>query len=101
MPRLWPGGWWRAREIVEQQIISAMAVLELGGRGDQNGPGHVEPGLAVGIEAELARTIGIGHARVGDRSGVGGGDERPAQVLRARLPPDSPVSGEVVSLGRA
>jgi hypothetical protein len=32
MPRLWPGGWWRAREIVEQQIISAKAVLELGGR---------------------------------------------------------------------
>ncbi len=32
MPRLWPGGWWRAREIVEQQIVSAKATLELGAR---------------------------------------------------------------------
>ncbi|MFC1729632.1 M14 metallopeptidase family protein, partial [candidate division KSB1 bacterium] len=32
MPRLWPGGWWRARDIVEQQIISSKAVLELGAR---------------------------------------------------------------------
>jgi hypothetical protein len=32
MPRLWPGGWWHFREIVEQQIISAKAVLEVGAR---------------------------------------------------------------------
>ena len=32
MPRLWPGGWWRLRDIVEQQIISSKAVLELGAR---------------------------------------------------------------------
>ena len=32
MPRLWPGGWWRLRDIVEQQIIASKAVLELGAR---------------------------------------------------------------------
>lgn len=32
MPRLWPGGWWRFREIVEQQMISAKAMLEVGAR---------------------------------------------------------------------
>ncbi|MBM3790424.1 MAG: peptidase M14 family protein [Acidobacteria bacterium] len=32
MPRLWPGGWWRARDIVEQQIVSARALLEVGAR---------------------------------------------------------------------
>ncbi len=32
MPRLWPGGWWRFREIVEQQIIAATAMLEVGAR---------------------------------------------------------------------
>jgi hypothetical protein len=32
MPRLWKGGWWRVRDIVEQQIISSKAVLELGAR---------------------------------------------------------------------
>jgi len=32
MPRLWNGGWWRARDIVEQQIVASKAVLELGAR---------------------------------------------------------------------
>ena len=32
MPRLWPGGWWQFREIVEQQMISAKAMLEVGAR---------------------------------------------------------------------
>lgn len=32
MPRLWPGGWWTSRDIVEQIIISSKAVLELGAR---------------------------------------------------------------------
>lgn len=32
MPRLWPGGWWRLRDIVEQKIIASKAVLELGAR---------------------------------------------------------------------
>ncbi|KPK91232.1 hypothetical protein AMJ80_07525 [bacterium SM23_31] len=32
MPRLWPGGVWRLRDIVEQQIIVSKAVLELGAR---------------------------------------------------------------------
>jgi hypothetical protein len=32
MPRLWPGGWWRLRDIVEQKIIASKALLELGAR---------------------------------------------------------------------
>ncbi len=32
MPRLWPGGWWRLRDLVEQQMIASKAVLELGAR---------------------------------------------------------------------
>ena len=32
MPRLWPGGWWHLRDIVEQQLIVSKAVLELGAR---------------------------------------------------------------------
>ncbi len=32
MPRLWPGGWWHFREIVEQQMVSAKAMLEVGAR---------------------------------------------------------------------
>ena len=32
MTRLWEGGWWRARDIVEQQIIASKATLELGAR---------------------------------------------------------------------
>lgn len=32
MPRLWKGGWWRLRDIVEQKIIASKAVLELGAR---------------------------------------------------------------------
>jgi len=32
MPRLWPGGWWTLREIVEQQIVVSKAILELGAR---------------------------------------------------------------------
>jgi hypothetical protein len=32
MPRLWNGGWWRLRDIVEQKIIASKAVLELGAR---------------------------------------------------------------------
>jgi hypothetical protein len=32
MPRLWPGGWWRLRDIVEQKIIASKAVLQLGAR---------------------------------------------------------------------
>jgi len=32
MPRLWQGGVWRLRDIVEQQIVASKAVLELGAR---------------------------------------------------------------------
>jgi hypothetical protein len=32
MPRLWPGGWWRLRDIVEQKMIASKALLELGAR---------------------------------------------------------------------
>lgn len=32
MPRLWLGGVWRLRDLVEQQIIASKAVLELGAR---------------------------------------------------------------------
>lgn len=32
MPRLWPGGWWHLRDIVEQQLIVSKSVLELGAR---------------------------------------------------------------------
>lgn len=32
MPRLWTGGWWRLRDVVEQQLIASKAVLELGAR---------------------------------------------------------------------
>ncbi|MCJ7680457.1 MAG: peptidase M14 family protein, partial [Candidatus Aminicenantes bacterium] len=32
MPRLWPGGWWHFREIVEQQMVAAKAMLEVGAR---------------------------------------------------------------------
>jgi hypothetical protein len=31
-PNPWPGGWWRVRDIVEQQKISAWAVLDLAAR---------------------------------------------------------------------
>jgi hypothetical protein len=32
MPSLWPGGWWRVRDIVEQQKIAAWAVVDLAAR---------------------------------------------------------------------
>ena len=32
MPSLWPGGWWRVRDIVEQQKIAAWAALDLAAR---------------------------------------------------------------------
>ncbi len=32
MPRLWPGGWWRLRDLVEQMMIASKATLELGAR---------------------------------------------------------------------
>jgi hypothetical protein len=32
MPSLWPGGWWRVRDIVEQQKIAAFATLDLAAR---------------------------------------------------------------------
>lgn len=32
MPSLWPGGWWRVRDIVEQQKIAAQSVLDLAAR---------------------------------------------------------------------
>jgi hypothetical protein len=32
MPSLWPGGWWRVRDIVEQQRIAAWAVVDLAAR---------------------------------------------------------------------
>jgi hypothetical protein len=32
MPRVWPGGWWRVRDIVEQQIIAAEAILDIAAR---------------------------------------------------------------------
>ena len=32
MPSLWPGGWWRVRDIVEQQKISAWATVDLAAR---------------------------------------------------------------------
>ena len=31
MPSLWPGGWWRVRDIVEQQKIAAWAIGRSGG----------------------------------------------------------------------
>ena len=32
MPSLWPGGWWRVRDIVEQQKIAAWATVDLAAR---------------------------------------------------------------------
>jgi hypothetical protein len=32
IPRLWPGGWWTLRDIVEQQKISAWAMLDIAAR---------------------------------------------------------------------
>ncbi len=32
IPSLWPGGWWRLRDIVEQQKISAWALLDIAAR---------------------------------------------------------------------
>lgn len=32
MPSLWPGGWWRVRDIVEQQKIAASATVDLAAR---------------------------------------------------------------------
>jgi hypothetical protein len=32
MPSLWPGGWWRLRDIVEQQKIAAWATVDLAAR---------------------------------------------------------------------
>ena len=29
IPSLWPGGWWRVRDIVEQQAIAAWAILDI------------------------------------------------------------------------
>ena len=31
-PSPWPGGWWRVRDIVEQQIVAAMATLDIAAR---------------------------------------------------------------------
>ena len=31
-PNPWPGGWWRVRDIVEQQKVAAMAVLDIAAR---------------------------------------------------------------------
>lgn len=31
-PHLWPGGWWRLRDVVEQQKIAAWAVLDIAAR---------------------------------------------------------------------
>jgi hypothetical protein len=53
MPRLWPGGWWRLRDLVEQQLVVSKAVLELGARYRENmlrnmvakAKGNVERGL--------------------------------------------------------
>ena len=32
MPSLWPGGWWRVRDILEQQKIAAWATVDLAAR---------------------------------------------------------------------
>ena len=32
IPNLWPGGWWRLRDIVEQKKISAWAILDIAAR---------------------------------------------------------------------
>jgi hypothetical protein len=32
MPSVWPGGWWRVRDIVEQQVIAAWATVDLAAR---------------------------------------------------------------------
>ena len=35
MPSVWPGGWWRVRDIVEQQKIAAWATVDLAARNRQ------------------------------------------------------------------
>ena len=32
IPSLWPGGWWRLRDIVEQQEVAALAMLDIAAR---------------------------------------------------------------------
>ena len=32
IPSLWPGGWWRLRDIVEQQKIAAWAIMDVAAR---------------------------------------------------------------------
>jgi hypothetical protein len=36
MPSVWPGGWWRVRDIVEQQKIAAWATLDLAAKNRQD-----------------------------------------------------------------
>jgi hypothetical protein len=59
MPSLWPGGWWRVRDIVEQQKIAAWATVDLAARNRETvlwnmylkGTRQTERGAAAAVKA--------------------------------------------------
>jgi hypothetical protein len=59
MPSLWPGGWWRVRDIVEQQKIAAWATVDLAARNRETvlwnmylkGTRQTERGAAADVKA--------------------------------------------------